>query len=139
MKERKKEWGRGKGREGESQTDSVLSTQTAHGAQSHEQWEHDLSWNQDGDTQWTEPPRRPLSSFRFMKIWAESTEIFPTVCFQVPPLLILLHQCSTYVTIGEPILIYCYWLNFIIYIRVTHLYSSTDFLKQTFSFRAILG
>ena len=31
------------------------------GARTHKPWDYDLSWNQELDVQWTEPPRQPCS------------------------------------------------------------------------------
>ena len=48
-----------RGEERESQAGSSFQCRARHGARTHEPRDHDLSWNQAGDAQPTEPPRRP--------------------------------------------------------------------------------
>ena len=54
----------GEGRDRENPKQALCCQHKAQcGAQSHELWDHDLSWNQKSDTQPTEPARHPLSYF----------------------------------------------------------------------------
>ena len=58
-RERERERERETDRQTESQAGSMLSMKSPIGAWTHELQDHDLSWNQELDTQLTEPPRHP--------------------------------------------------------------------------------
>ena len=67
------EWGRGRGRESSSQ---LATEQGAQGEASfHNWWDHDLSWNQEFDTQPTESPRRPEQHISILFYYLERQEM----------------------------------------------------------------